>query len=1075
MKKAARKREAVAETAAEAAAPAAPAEGASRRSALAVRYGAWLAGLAALVVGFALSPQKGFESDLGTFIAWATKLANEPWRNFYSPGYFADYFPAYLYVLTGLGYVFKAFDVLGTKLAYPVLKAPAILGLAAITVLVARHARAWNGERASAGETTPSASRRMLVLCVLLWALNPALQHNAAIFGQVDSLMVLLGIGVIACARQGRLRWSLALLAAAFMMKPLSAVVVGGVILLTWVRRRETSKLRLAEALVLMLIVMFWIAAPFWFGRINEMVPYYFEQMSHYPYATVNGFNLYSALGWNWRSLTDAVPVFGTVRVAVQFCLWASMAALTVFAVTAGKIDVRKMSEGQALRLALAAAIIFHLTAPSMHERYFATVLPFFAFLFLRSPAMTAAFIVASLVLTMDQMAALDLYFGSKQALGGRSPLFVVSCLAKLGCLGAVLYDLRRVGLAQRAAAAGEPLPAPAPAASPSVLDAVAGPAPFRLSPRDVGGMTALFLVGLALGLVELGARFLPHSLLTPGRTVALMAGQASPASDPPVADGALPVTYDVLARFAPGAEVVGWSLFEDRGGTDIVVRCADNAAIDDEHTHIGMHENEYRKWHVHRFTAPCKGDVSLTLRFEKPFAKLGEVFFFDAQRQIVLPRSVCKGERCEEARTSPLFDEPGTDFMAPDYRHAAFFDEIYYVRAARELIEGQPIFEFTHPPLGKDLLAASVQLLGDVPFFWRTNGVLAGALIPVVAFLFARWLFGRRRVAYLAAAFCLLEPCRLSMSRIATIDVLVTLFTLAAYAVNYRTYVAFVREAAPEHGASYRSVWLRPSTGWAALTGLVWGLGIATKWVALYAAPVLGFTVLIAVVRTEEGGWRALAKPNFLVKTLLMAAIPILVYVAAYLPPLSTGSMQGGLGAILQNQKDMFAYHSSIVGEHPYSSRFYEWACVQRPLLMFQGLDVAPGTRVIVTALGNLALWWLVPVAVFAAAARAAVRPTAPMVFLVAAFAGQMVPWLLVTRSTFIYHFLPASVVGAVLLAAFVEAGLAARGKLLPWASAGYLGLVVFCYAFFFPLATGLTVDTRWVEAMKWFETWRF
>src|SRR6266542_973418 len=45
----------------------------------------------------------GFPQDVGTFMAWAEKLAAVGPGRFYEPGYFSDYPPAFLYVLWILG------------------------------------------------------------------------------------------------------------------------------------------------------------------------------------------------------------------------------------------------------------------------------------------------------------------------------------------------------------------------------------------------------------------------------------------------------------------------------------------------------------------------------------------------------------------------------------------------------------------------------------------------------------------------------------------------------------------------------------------------------------------------------------------------------------------------------------------------------------------------------------------------------------------------------------------------------------------------------------------------------------
>ena len=69
--------------------------------------------LAGLILRLALAFLPGFGTDLGSFRAWSSQLADHgPW-NFYDGGFFADYAPGYLYVLWFIGtlYCFLQFDV----------------------------------------------------------------------------------------------------------------------------------------------------------------------------------------------------------------------------------------------------------------------------------------------------------------------------------------------------------------------------------------------------------------------------------------------------------------------------------------------------------------------------------------------------------------------------------------------------------------------------------------------------------------------------------------------------------------------------------------------------------------------------------------------------------------------------------------------------------------------------------------------------------------------------------------------------------------------------------------------------
>ncbi|HEX9022312.1 MAG TPA: hypothetical protein VF799_00580, partial [Geobacteraceae bacterium] len=82
----------------------------------------------ALLLRLALAATtKGYGPDIGTFSAWAGHAA-EGLFSFYSPGYFADYPPGYIYVLWLIG---KIRVILGIDFGSPafllLLKLPAML------------------------------------------------------------------------------------------------------------------------------------------------------------------------------------------------------------------------------------------------------------------------------------------------------------------------------------------------------------------------------------------------------------------------------------------------------------------------------------------------------------------------------------------------------------------------------------------------------------------------------------------------------------------------------------------------------------------------------------------------------------------------------------------------------------------------------------------------------------------------------------------------------------------------------------------------------------------------------------
>ncbi|MET0802865.1 MAG: phospholipid carrier-dependent glycosyltransferase, partial [Acidimicrobiales bacterium] len=98
-------------------------------------------------------------------------------------------------------------------------------------------------------------------------------------------------------------------------------------------------------------------------------------------------------------------------------------------------------------------------------------------------------------------------------------------------------------------------------------------------------------------------------------------------------------------------------------------------------------------------------------------------------------------------------------------------WDESYYVPAARSYLDGVFDVNLEHPPLGKWLIAAGIQLIGDEPLGWRAASLVAGIVtVPLVWFL-ARRLLGSTAWATAAAFLVAIDGLLIVQSRTAVLD----------------------------------------------------------------------------------------------------------------------------------------------------------------------------------------------------------------------------------------------------------------------------------------------------------------
>jgi hypothetical protein len=162
----------------------------------------------------------------------------------------------------------------------------------------------------------------------------------------------------------------------------------------------------------------------------------------------------------------------------------------------------------------------------------------------------------------------------------------------------------------------------------------------------------------------------------------------------------------------------------------------------------------------------------------------------------------------------------------------------------------------------GSDGALASVDV-GQFAFSWRIVGVLFGLLMAVCLYLLARLLFRRRSVGLLVAAFCALDGLAFVQSRIAMNDTYVGGLLVAAYLLFALLWLRIWRGRA--------AFWL----GMPAL-GVVLGLALVSKWVAIYAIAGIGILILIRsalgrllvvaglVAATGVLGWQAIAEMQY-------------------------------------------------------------------------------------------------------------------------------------------------------------------------------------------------------------------
>ena len=413
------------------------------------------------------------------------------------------------------------------------------------------------------------------------------------------------------------------------------------------------------------------------------------------------------------------------------------------------------------------------------------------------------------------------------------------------------------------------------------------------------------------------------------------------------------------------------------------------------------------------------------------------------------------------------LFDEQEMMPESKTYMTGTMFDEIYHGRTAYEFLHGLVTYETTHPHLGKILISVGILLFGMNPFGWRFISVIFGILLIPLIYLFAKKIFKNTFFATAATGLLTFDCMHYTLSRIATIDIIAAFFILLMYYYMYRYFVEDSRYRALSSSMQDKfppkSVYLP-----LALSGISMGLGIATKWTGVYAGA--GLAVLFIWYTTTHFPKKQTLKLFFFC-CLFFIVVPLIMYTLCFIPVVGYSEYSGLIDKTIQGTKYMFDYHANLVAEHYYSSPFYEWPVIWMPLLDACD-EVNASMSSCVSTMGNPAIWWFsIPCQLYVLF-RWIFKRDQKAGFLCIAYLAQYVPWMSISRITFIYHYFPASLF-MILMTGYALLHVKEHFSWGKKAITAYLVIALVCFFIFFPLISGLPVSREYGYSVRWLKDW--
>ncbi len=1076
--------------------------------------------IALLIIGFIIRVicavmYKGHETDMGCFMGWSTKLFNNGLGNFYLSEGFHDYPPGYVYIMYILGAIKDIFSIVG-KGEWLLIKMPSILADLGIGYFIYRVARKTYGNNNGAA-------------LAALFVINPVVILNSSLWGQVDSILALpclLSVYYISQKKYGK---SFFAFVAGFLIKP-QAVFFAPVIAFALIEDIFVAEGFKKDVLIdvikkglIAIVAMFILFMPFGntpFHGIEVIVNQYIETMKQYNYLTVNAFNLYAAFGGNWEPLSAFMSVFGYLMIAVVVAF-------------SGMIFFR--SSNSSRYYICSAIIVFgvYMLSVKMHERY---AFPAIVVLMMALATMpTTKNFMAYILFSMSQffnIAWILFVYEKNPGAFFRSGTVTAASFINIALFGWMMYQYYKEAKGS---------PAPIRTVQTSKAPQEKKGFSFQISEKvkriAVVDIVAILVISIVYGGVafyKLGNAFAPETeVVITNNPVKVDFGEEVEVGD---------IAFYLGARH----------LYEERNLKFDFLNKDNQIVYNENYT-----DGSVFVWN-HKKLPPVKAQyVVISSDHRASETDPSDLLFL--REVVILDENGDCLPIVNISRKSDvyLFDEQDY-FDGKNYMAGTYFDEIYHARTAYEFLEGMSVYEWTHPPLGKLLMGIGIWFCGMVPLGWRVVGTTVGVLMVAVIYLLSKRVV---KYPWLAVALTLLftfDFMHFTQTRLATIDTYIVFFIMLMYYYMYKYYKM-----------SFYDTPLKKTLIPLGLSGIFFGLGVASKWTGMYAGAGLAIIFFITLWRRYQEFKYAKRLPkgetdgishktvietfkNNTITTLVFCciafvAVPFVIYALSYIPYMNTPSGEG-LKTIFTNAESMLTYHGRTVANstHPYSSFWFEWPVMYRPIYYFSN-TLENGMKQGISAFGNPAVWWIGIGALAYTLAVAIIMPLSKKnflgksksviggiyagifaiitilsyisasgdeklvrfpkimllysvifiaifvlvlmyenrlknishktaLFLVIGFFAQLLPWTLVLRTTYIYHYFTC-IPFVVLMIGFVIKSIydnVENKKSVIAVTFIYVAVAVGLFILFYPVLSGAPVSAEFAnEYLKWFSSW--
>ena len=306
--------------------------------------------------------------------------------------------------------------------------------------------------------------------------------------------------------------------------------------------------------------------------------------------------------------------------------------------------------------------------------------------------------------------------------------------------------------------------------------------------------------------------------------------------------------------------------------------------------------------------------------------------------------------------------------------------------------------------------------------------------------------------------------------------------------------------------------------------TGVFLGATISVKWSGLsFIAALYGFWLVAYIskklflenlifTKTYSDNNLALSPTEQIeqIKFYQLAIfLPLIIYATYFLA--WQPHLKQNPGTIKEVETQIYNFHKSYANrpqEHPYTSAWYSWPMMIRPVCYFYETvknpnEIIPNRKTPlplnevtlvydIHAMGNPLLYWFAIISLFALAfvlceqyyfflkglikladkRYLAINFFVPL-YLIISYSANLFSWAGVSRFTFLYHYMPASIFSFLALAWLVDYLLASKQKTAINLSISIILIISISFLFFLPVYLGLPISPRGFFLRMWLPSW--